>query len=107
MLALRDALDGDLAANGTSNRKGEPRRQIDLRLRVSRHIEKWTTHVERDQAMGRNGYDNTGESEGGDATEPEQQRRERYEELKKIAFGERLDVSAPQRIRAIRPHVVM
>lgn len=38
LLAIGEAMDDDLAARGLANRSGEPRRMIELRLRLNKHL---------------------------------------------------------------------
>jgi hypothetical protein len=97
LLSLRDALDADLAANGTTNRRGEPRRQVDLRLRVNRQLEKLIDRMERETTVSRNTDRPETES---DRQREQRQAIERWESMRQIAHGEVPNISHGEQIRA-------
>jgi hypothetical protein len=97
MLSLRDLLEADLAVNGISNRRGEPRRQLDLLLRVDRQLGKWLDRIEREAMVSRNR-----ESEAKSELQRElSEETEQWEEMRRIAHGESAYATLAQQIRAL------
>ena len=94
--ALRDLLDADIAAHGTSNRRGEERRQVGSRIRVSALIERWEQRIERNFDCGFHDRSSMPASH----VEEGQLEWDRYRALRGLALGE-LGGSASVQVSAI------
>lgn len=104
LIVLAELLDNDLAQHGVSNRRGEARRQVGQRLRVSKQIESLSVSVqlnlERRLIGGEGGpIDEMSTNDGG--------RLARWAEIRRIALGGAFGVPPSAQIKAIELFLTM